>query len=339
MKEEFSPEEIKQIVGAARVWAPGFSQEQLQKMIGSQSHLGELGFCEAAWGMVRLEQERGVPCTEAIDAYLQLLKDNSELEKKAASVQAKLKAVEEKVRLAEDRLHQIEEATERVKAQRDREEKGLTAFKRMGDKEKRRIERDLEQCRQEANVSKEEIITAGQLKAEVAKHGFSLDLALGLSQEFAGHEDIMEELAEALKEGQTLTRYNEQAEERKQVLQDSVEGLEGERRQLGSKLCQLRADTAFEEELRRFYHRYQGLGELMDHLATWRSIFFVRCNNPLYAVTGAFNWSTSGARFWTEKPPLKRCPCCNYPDAAYDETLYQDLNLVIGAPLKIKLGE
>jgi len=339
MKEEFSPEEISQIVRAARVWAQGFTQEQLQQMIDSQSHLGDPGFCETAWGMVRLEREKGVPCTEALDAYTQLLKGNSELEQKAASVQAKLKTVEEKVRLAEDRLHRIEAATKQAEAERDREEKELAAFRKKGDKEKQRIERDLEQCRREANVSREEIIAAGQLKAEVAKHGFSLGLVLGLSQEFAGNEDIGEELAKALKEGQALTRYNEQAEERKQVLQAGVEGLEGERRQLGSKLSQLRADAAFEEKIRRFYHRYQGLGGLMDQLATWRSIFFVRCNNPFYAVTGAFDRSTSGARFWTEKPPLKRCPCCNYPDAVYDEKLYQALNLAIGAPLQIKLGE
>lgn len=122
-------------------------------------------------------------------------------------------------------------------------------------------------------------------------------------------------------------------------MQAQAKSLEETRCYLESVIAQLQADVAHEQELRRFYNRYQGAGLLMEYLASWRNIFFVRCNNPLYALTGAFDRSSSCASFWTEKPPVKRCPCCNYPDAVYDEEIYKALNLPAGTPLQLKLGE
>lgn len=339
MERELSAEEVTQIIRTARVLAPGFSEEQFGLLVNAQEHLRDSGLCEAAWGMVRLEQEMGIPCTEAVDAYPQLLQNNSELEQKVADREAKLETVEGNVRQAQGRLHQLEEATKKAKAQREREERELAAFKRKATKEKRAIEKELERCRQEANVTREQIATAGKLNVEVGKHGFSLDLALGVAQEFAGYEDIRDKLAEGLKRGLTLTKYNEQAEERKTALEADVKGLEESRHQLGSNLSQLRADVAFEKKLGGFYHRYQGVSVLMDQLASWRGIFFVRCGNPTYAATSVLNRSTRGARFWTEKPPIRRCPCCDYPLAFYDEELYQALSWEPGMPFHLKLGE
>lgn len=207
MKPEFSPEEINEIVRAARVWAPGFTQEQLQELVNSQHHLADSEFCEATWGMVRQQQEKGIPYTQALDRYEQLLQDNAELEQKAAGLQEKLAALEGKVRQAQDRLQQLEEATEQAKAERERVEKELVAFKKKTEKEKRRIDRDLEQCRQEANVSKEEITASGELKEQLASRGFAIEFTLDLCQEFVGHENAREELAKVLKEHQTLTNY------------------------------------------------------------------------------------------------------------------------------------
>lgn len=346
MEDEFSPEEINQIARAARVWALGFTQEQLQELVNSQHHLADSRFCEAAWGIVRLEQEKGVSCTEVLDACERLLQEKVELEQKVSDLEARLETLKSEIREAQDRQREVEEATERgkgelqaVQAERQREEKELSTFRKKADKQKERIEEELEQHRQEANVTKEEIIIAGQLKAEVGKYGFSLDLVLGLSQQFKGYENIKDEVAKVLKEGQTVINYIEQAEERKKALETDIKGLAGECQQFRGNLSQLRADVAFEEKVRQFYHRYQGVGVLMEQLASWRNIFFVRCSNPLYAVTGAFDRSTSGARFWTEKRPLKRCPCCNYPDAVYDEEPYQALNWAVGEPLKLQLGE
>jgi len=339
MEDRFSPEEISQIVRAARVWAPGFTQEQLQELINSQHHLAHSGFCEAAWGIVRLEQEKGTPCTEALNACEHLLEEKAELEQKVANFRATLEEVEGEIRQAQDKLHQLEEATKRATAEREREERGLAAFKRKATKEKRAIEEELEKCREEADVTKEETATAGQLKAEVAKHGFDLDLALGLAQEFAGYEDIRDKLAEGLERGLTLTKCNEEAAKQNETLQSDRKSLAAQCQQLESSLSQLRADEAFEKELRRFYHRYQGASSVMEYLATWRGIFFVRCGNPTYAATSVLNRATRGARFLTEKPPIRRCPCCDYPLAFYDEEPYQALNLPIGESYKLQLGE
>ena len=340
MEEEFSPEEINRIVKAARVWAPGFTQEQLQQLVDSQHRLADSGFCEAAWGVVRLEQEKGIHCTEALDACQQLLQDKAKLEQKVTDFKGTLEVVQGELGQAQRRLEQAREELQAVQAERQKEETDLATLRGKAEKEKRAIQKELEQCRQEADVTKEETATAGQLKAEVGKHGFGLDLVLGLSQEFKGCEDIRDRLAEGLKEGLTLTEYNSQAEERRQSLDTDVKSLEGERRQVVSNLSQLRADTAFEEELRRFYHRYQSAGWFMEQLASWRGIFFVRCGNPLYAATRLLDQSTRGAHFWTEKPPGGgRCPCCDYPLVFYDEELYQALNLPIGESYKLQLGE
>ncbi len=346
MEDEFSPEQINQIARVARVWAPGFTEDQLQSLIDTQHHLSNSGFYEAVWGMVRLEKEKGIACAEALDAFKKLLSDKRRLEADVASLDEKLalrqkenQQIEQKHRQMIEAVAQARSELEEVKAEREKEERQVAALQKKAEKEKERLDRELEEYRQEANVTKEETASASRLKVEVEKHGFSLDLALGLAQEFAGCEDIRDELAEGLKEGLILTRYNEEAAEQKEILQSDINGLTAECQQLTSNLSQLRVDVALEEEMRRFYHRYQGAGVLMDQLATWKNIYFVRCNNPFYALTGAFARSTAGARFWTEKPPIRKCPCCGYPDAVYDEKLYEALNQPVGTPLQLKLGE
>lgn len=343
MKPEFSPEEMNQIVRAARVWAPGFTQEQLQELVNSQHQLADSGFCEAAWGMVRFQEEKGIPCTEALDGYEHLLQENIELEEKVAGLQEKLAA--------------LEETTEQARAERERVEKELVAFRKKAEKEKQRIDRELEQCRQEANVSKEEITASGELKEQLASRGFAIEFTLDLCQEFVGHENAREELAKAIEEHGTLTQSNaalvERGKAQEEALESKLNGLQSEkdsrqteikslevaRHNLEGILSQLQVDIATEEELRRFYQRYQSASTLMEYLASWREIFFVRCNNPLFALTGTFDHRTSGARFCVEKPPIRRCPCCNYPDAVYDSHMYQALNWPIGAPYKLQLGE
>jgi hypothetical protein len=346
MEDEFSPEQINQIARVARAWAPGFTEDQLQLLVNAQPRLADSGFCEAAWGMVRLEQEKGISCTEVLDAFEQLLSDKGRLEADVVSLEEKLALCQKENQQAEERYHQVREATEQarselqaVQAERQRQKKGLAAFMKKAEKEKERIEEELEEYRQGANVTKEETATAGQLKAEVGKHGFSLDLALGLSQEFKGYENIRDKLAEGLKVGLTLTKYNEEAAEQKEILQSDIKGLTGECQQLGSNLSQLQANVAFEEKVRQFYHRYQSAGVVMEFLASWKDIFFVRCGNPTYAATSVLDRSIRGARFWTENPPIRRCPCCDYPGAFYDEELYQALNWKVGDSFQLKLGE
>jgi DNA repair exonuclease SbcCD ATPase subunit len=324
---------------AARFFSPDYGEKEFQACRELERHLRDSGYLGVAESLARWEKERGVVCTEALDASEQLLEENDELEQKVADRGAKLETVEDNIRRAEDRYQQVKGELDEVKAERERQEKELAAFRKKAEKEKQAIEKELEQCRQEANVAKEEIITAGKLKAEVEKHGFSLDLVLGLSQEFAGSGSVREELAKGLKEGQTLTDYIKRAEQRKKALETDVKNLELSRLNLESNLSQLRADASFEDKLRRFYHRYQNASVLMEQLATWKEIYFVGCGNPTYAATKLLDRFTKGARFWTEKPPAPRCACCNYPLALWDKGLYQALNWELGVPFELKLGE
>ena len=233
----------------------------------------------------------------------------------------------------------------------------MAAFRKRAGKEKEDIDRELEECRRKANVTREEIIGATQLKKQLASSGFTIQFTLDLCQEFVCRVNAREELAKAIEEHGTLTKSNaaliQQGEAQKEVLeselnklqsekerrQAEIKSLEQARHQLESILGQLQADVAHEEELRRFYHRYQGTSGVMEYLVGWREIYFVRCNNPLFAMTGAFDHRAGGAHFCVEKPPIRRCPCCDYPDAVYDSKFYQAINLPLGTPIKLELGE
>lgn len=346
MDNDFTAAEIGEAITAARIFSLDYGQEQFQVLRELERRLQDSGYVEVVGAVARFEQERGIRCTEVLAAVEQLLSDKEQLEAEIATLEEKRTQCQQETQQAEETLGEVEIATEQAKdelqatqTEHQKEEKELVAFRGKADKEKRAIDNELEQCRQEAKVTREEVVTAGQLKAEVEKHGFTLELALGLSQEFAGSENIRDKLAEGLKSGQTLTKYIEEAEERNKRLQTDARGLAGECQQAASNLSQLRADVAFEEKVRQFYHRYQGAAWLMDQLASWRSIFFVRCGNPLYVATSVLDRSTRGGRFWTEKKPIARCPDCDYPGTFYDEELYQALNWTIGEPFQLNLGE
>lgn len=363
MDLELSPEQVNQIVRAARALAPGFTQEQLQWLVNCQRRLADPGFCEAAWGLARLERERGVACAKALDAYECLLQEKAKAEAELARLKEKLLAQQVANQGAEEKYQQVTEATEQakrelaeVKAERQREERELVAFRKKAEREKKRIDQEVEEYRQKANVTEREVAAAGRLKAEIESCGFSLELMLGLSREFAGYKNAREKLAEALKKYRTLTEYltamEAQAEEQKTALnselgslqsqrdreETEVKGLEETRHYLETVIAQLQADVATEEEMRRFYRRYRGVSRLMECLANWEQVIFLRCNNPLSALAGVFDPSARGAHFWTDKPAT-RCPHCGVTMLIYDEKPYHALNCPVGAPLKLQLGE
>jgi hypothetical protein len=346
MQLEFTPEQISQIVRAARVLCHGFTEEQLQWLIDCQHRLTDSAFCEVAWGVARLERERGISCANVLDACEQLQQEKAELEAEVARVEEKLQAQQKASQESEKKYHQMTEAAGQAKreltetkTEKEREERKLAAYRKKTDKEKERIDHEVEEHRQKANITEREVDAAAELKAQVGSCGFSLEQMLGISQEFSGYENIKDEVATALKLGLTLAGYNNQAEQRKKALETDVKNLELSRLNLESNLSQLRADASFEDKLRRFYHRYQNASVLMEQLATWKEIYFVGCGNPTYAATKLLDRFTKGARFWTEKPPAPRCACCNYPLALWDKGLYQALNWELGVPFKLKLGE
>jgi predicted nucleic acid-binding Zn-ribbon protein len=363
MELELTPEQINQIVRAARVLAPGFSEEQLQWLVDCQRRLADSRFCEAAWGVARLERERGIICADTLDACDGLQQEKVELEAKVAQLKEKFLAQQIENREAEGEYRRIKEAAEQakkelaeVKGERESEESDLVAFRKKAEKEKKRIDQEVDACRQKANVTEQEVAAARQLKAEVERCGFSLELMLGLSREFASYQDAREKLAEALKKHRTLTEYlaamGAQAEEQKKALESELASLQSQRARvqaqaksleetrcyLESVIAQLQADVATEEELRRFYGRYHGVSGLMDCLTGWKQIFFLRCNNALSALAGVFDESAGPAHFWTDKPAT-RCPHCGLTMLIYDEKPYQALNCPIGAPLRLQLGE
>jgi len=364
MSEELTVDEIREIIRSARTFCPGFSERQYQDLMILEKRLADSSYLDAVHALAQLEEEKGIPCNEAIDACEQLLLEKEELEAETARLKQRLSALQNDNQEAEHRLSQLNEDIEKadqglksVYAECEREEKGLLIFRKKAEKERRQLDSDIERCREKAKVTEQDIVTAGQLKAEVESRGFSLKLLLDLCQEFVGHDDAREELSRGLNGQQTLSDYiaelKKQGEAQEKALKQDLDRLQSEkdkrqavindleqtRQQLEGILGQLQADLGEQEGLRRFYRRYQGLSGLMDCLASWRGIFFVRCNNPLSALTGSLDRSTAGARFWTEKPPARRCPCCDYPDAVYDESVYQALNLPTGTPIKPQLGE
>lgn len=359
MNCEFTVDEIREVIRAARIFCPGFSETQYQNLMTLEKRLADSGYLEAVHGLVLLEKEKGILCTEALDACKQLLREKEQLEGESADLRQKLLAQQNANREAEHRFRQLNEDIEKarqelqaVRAERQREEKELLAFKKKAERERQQIDENVAQCREKAKVTEEQIINAGQLNAEVESRGFSLRLLLDLCKEFAGHENAREELSRALMERRTISEYvahlREQANSQKVDLdrlkaekdrrQVEINGLEQARHQMEGILAELQANLAEQEELRSFYRRYWGVRGLMQCLASWNQIFFLRCNNPLSALAGVFDRSAAGAHFWTDKPAT-RCPHCGLTMLIYDEKPYQALNWPVGDPLRLQLGE
>lgn len=356
MKHEFSPEEINQIARAARVWAPGFSDEQLRWLVSAQSRLADSGFCRAAWELARFERERGINCSEVLDACERAQAEHAALGKKVRAQQAANQEAEKEYQQWQEAIEQAKKQLAEIRTEREREEKQLAVYRKKADREKKEIDQELEEYRQQANVTRQEITVAAELEAEVERSSFSLGLMLELSREFAGYEDVRERLAEGLKKCRTLAGYltamDEETEARRKAAELEMASLESRRNMeqaqitrleqaryhLETVLSQMQADVADKEELRRFYRRYHGLSGLMECLASWDQVIFLRCNNPLSALAGFFAPSARGAHIWTDRPAT-RCPHCGSSMIILDERPYQALNWPVGAPLRLQLGE
>jgi DNA repair exonuclease SbcCD ATPase subunit len=361
MNRELTTDELKDVIREARVYCLGFSEKQFQNLLVLEKHLAESGYLEAVDALARLERQ-GVPCAKALDECESLKQRNSELEQRVSDVQAKLQSLDGKLDEAEKKYEQVTEATrqtnkqlEEIRAEREKEEKALIAFRAEADKKRQDLDNEVAECRQRATVTEQEIATARQLKAEIAAHGFSLEVVLGLSQEFSGHENVREEVTKALKKygafSEYLTSINEEGEARKKTLgleisrlqtekekrQAGIESLEAVSHNLEGILSKLQSDLANENDLRRFRSRYKSVSGLMEYLATWQQLFFLRCNSPTLAVAGVFDRSAGLARFLSEKLAVK-CPHCGQNTIAWDADAYSTLNCGVG-PVRLRLGE
>jgi predicted nucleic acid-binding Zn-ribbon protein len=356
MEQQFTAEEIKDAAKTARVYCHSFTEDMFESLMELERHVADSAYLEVVQTLICLEEEKGISFTEALDACEKLLEQKAKLEREVPELEKRVGNLVAQIKQANTEYEQVKK--EIGKAQQELSqisndyvavEKKLEAFNRKAEKEKQRIEKEVEDCYQQANVTKEEIITAGKIKIDVESHGFTLELVLDLSKEFAGHKNAREKLAAGLKEHGLLNKYLDELDawgnkERARImaeiagLESQKKGLNNENIRLGNVLSQLQADIAGEEELRRFHRRYAGYSWLLEKLATWEQVYFIRCGNPVNMGTGIIDNKLGNPHFWTEKPPVS-CPHCGYPHTYFDTEIYQYLNWPAEVPFKLTLGE
>jgi len=356
MKNEISTEELGQIIRAARVLATDFDEEQIQSLSYAGQELADSGFLDAVWGMTRLQQEQGISCSEALDDNKALLKQKEKLERELAGLKEKVlqeqnkyseatqiyQQLAGKINTAKNELQTIQSDTKAAVA-------NLSSFQEKAERKKQRIEKELQRYQKNANVTTEEILAAGQLKAEVEKSGFNLETMLGLAEEFAPYHDARERLVGVLKTSQSLTQYlvdlKHDSEEKKKAIdseigqllnrkgaeESEIKSLERARRQLEINVSRLHSDVDEEQGLRRFYMRYNPLSDLLEYLVTWRQVYFLRCDNPMCVPFGGIT------HFWTDRK-VTRCPHCGLKMIEPDPEPLRLLNMPEGTEFKLKLG-
>lgn len=356
MELQFTAEEIKDAAKTARIYCHGFTEDMFESLMGLERRIADSGYLEVIQGLLRLEEEKGISCTGAFDAYEELTKRKTELErrlpdleKRAESLVAKVKQANLEYEQAKKDITKARQELEQVRNEYTATEKKLEAFNRKAEKEKQRINKEVEACYQQANITKEEILTAGKVKAEVESHGFTLELALNISKEFAGHNNAREKLANGLKEHVLLSKYLDELyewgdKEKARImakiasLESQKKGLANENMSLENVLSQLHADIDNEQTLRQFYQRYAGYSWLLESLAEWDQVYFMRCSNPVHVGAGMLVKKLGGPHFWTDKLPVS-CPHCGYPHPYFDTEIYQYLNWPAEVPFKLALGE
>jgi len=341
MADEFTAEELKEVIRAARVFNPGFSEEKFQSLIELQRRLKDSGYLETVGGLRKAEHEKGIPLSQALETHDRLLQENEKLEQKVTRRNTELEALEGRLRATEEKhrevVRAVQDATtqlEDLRLEKEREEKELAAFKKKAARERERIGEELAEYRQRADVTEAEIAAAGQVKAEVIRYGFTLELALGMAAEFAGYKNSREELAEALKKHGKLTSNLAALEADIKTLGEKQRNIEGILSRLGEErvqhetvLSQLKAEIAEKGELVGFYNRYVHLRPLIEYLGSSNHLTFHHCV-----------WC--GALFWVLQPgsvatSIYKCPWCGLTLVEADRNAYAAVAQPPGTALKL----
>lgn len=348
MEFELNQEELGQVLQAMRVLLPNVSNEEFRSLLAAQENISSAGFLEAVWGVVRLQQETGIDLTQATDEYRQLLRKNEKLVREQESLKKKCQELEEMQRQLSVHVTTAKEELEATRNGISQGKKELAILVTRSESEKKIIEAELQECRQKADVTEEDIKTAGLLKARVKRSGFSLEIMLALAKEFARHRDARERLAEALEREGSLTKrifsLEEETKEKENALtsaiaqlssrrtekEDELKSLKNVCRQWEFNLKQLQSDVHEEQRLRQFIVRYQPNSRLLDCLAGWKQVLFMRCENPGCEPLRGIN------HFWSEKLAT-RCPHCGSGSIDFDRELYSILDLEM-RPFKLVLG-
>jgi hypothetical protein len=355
MKHQFTPEEIRDLLKAAKVYAPGFSQNDFENLVELERHASQDGYLDAVGGLIRLRDEKHITPGGALDACKQAAEEAAKLEQQIQGSKTRL------ARLHADELQAVRALGERenalAKAQQDLtavkeqcavEGRKLEILSRRVEEENGRIEQGIEEARQAAGITAEEVAVAGQIKAEVDGQGVSLGLVLDVAKELAGQQDQRKKLIAGLEKHRSLQKYLAEVAATGDTqrgalnaaiaaLQSQNKELRAERQFLTTYLSQLQMDVAYEDELRRFYQAFQPFFGLVAYMSSWEEVYMMRCHNPVFTVTGAFDPRAGHHRFWTDKP-LSLCPFCG-EQPAFDEAAYQALNLPVGASLRSILGK
>jgi len=346
MEQQFTTEEIKDAAKTARVYCHGFSEDMFESLMEMERHVAEPGYLEVVQTLIRLEEEKGIPFTEALDACEKLLKQKAKLEREVPDLEKREESLVAQIKQSSVEYEQVKKDITKARQELEQirndyvsAEKRLEAFNKKAEKEKQRIGKEVEDCYQQANVTKEEVLTAGKVKADVESHGFTLEIVLDLSREFAGHKNARQKLAEGLKEHGSLNKYlndlDEWGNKERARIMAEIAGLESQKKGFANEnIC----DVAGEEELRHFHRRYAGFSGLLDKLETWEKVYFMRCGNPINMTAGVFDKKQGNPHFWMDKPPVS-CPHCGYPRVYFDTEIYQYLNWPAEVPFKLILGE
>ena len=356
MNQEFTADEIRDAARMARVHCPGFSEDTFESLMELEKRIADSGYLDAVLGLLRLEEEKGVSCTEALDVYEELLKQKTELERRVPDLQERAEGLVAQIRQANGECEQLKKAIAQarqelaqIREEHAAAEQRLGNLKKKLEKEKQRIKKEVEDSYEQAGVTKEEVVAAGLIKTDVESHGFTIELMLGLSKEFASYKNARKELAEALQEYGSINQYLDDLassadKERTRVIAE-INKLESQKKEISSDsvrlrnvLSQLQADVAYEENLRQFHRRYFPYSGLLDKLAAWDQIFFIRCGNPINMTAGVFDKKYGNPHFWTDRPSIA-CPHCGYHRLYFDTEIYRYLNWPAEMPFKLNLGE
>ena len=329
----FTQEETGEILRTAHIFAPQFTEEQYQRLVQMQSEMADSRFIEAAWGVHRLEREQGTPCSKALDRYIKLQEEISK-------VQSELSQLRKDLELQREALAKTSEAVGQAREAHSQEEAELAYIREQAETERKLLQEELEQSRESAHISREEIAVASELKGKVEGYGVDLDLALGLFEGFAQDQEAANHLARAtaeygsqLEATAALHREKEALRTECEKRQEQSAGLKSECERRQEVLSRMRQDIAEEEKLHHFYRRFQGASRLLEILEGWPHLIPMRCH-----------WFLCGARFWVDRGPADFrarhvCPCCGVGNACYDDEVFVILGINDRGPLKVPLGE
>ena len=118
------------------------------------------GFLEAVWGIVRLQEEKGIDLSDAIDEYRNLLEENEKLLHKQDSLRRKCLELEEMQKQLSNHVAAAKKELKAAQSSISQGKEELASLAARAESEKKQLEGELEECRQKASVTAEEIKTA-----------------------------------------------------------------------------------------------------------------------------------------------------------------------------------